>query len=52
MAGAQGGAKALASMVSLQANTLAYSDLWAIASVIALAMIPVVFAIDLREKSL
>jgi MFS transporter, DHA2 family, multidrug resistance protein len=52
MASAQGGAKALASMVSLQANTLAYSDLWAIASVIALAMIPVVFAIDLREKSL
>ena len=51
MASAQGSAKALAGMVNLQANTLAYSDLWAVASVLALVLIPVVFAIDLREKS-
>jgi DHA2 family multidrug resistance protein len=51
MASAPGGAKALASMASLQANTLAYSDLWAVASIIALAMIPVVFTIDLGAKS-
>lgn len=51
MQSAQGSAKTLASMVSMQANTLAYSDLWSIASVIALAMIPIIFALDLREKS-
>jgi hypothetical protein len=51
MQSTQGSAKTLASMVSVQANTLAYSDLWSIASVIALAMIPIIFALDLREKS-
>jgi hypothetical protein len=42
------GAAELARMVGTQATTLAYSDLWSIASLIVLALVPVIFLLDLR----
>jgi DHA2 family multidrug resistance protein len=46
-----GNAAALAKMVQNQAVTIAYSDMWAIASILALALVPAVFLIDLRKAA-
>ncbi len=44
-------AGALAKLVMAQATTVAYSDVWAIASLTAVALVPAVFAIDLRKAN-
>jgi DHA2 family multidrug resistance protein len=48
---AQGGATALADMVHAQASTLAYSDIWSLASMIAVVLIPVILALDIRPAA-
>jgi DHA2 family multidrug resistance protein len=49
--GAHGAAGSLARLVGAQSTTLAYSDLWAVASLVTLALVPVVFLIDLRAPA-
>jgi len=48
---AHGSLAALSRIVSAQATTLAYSDLWSIASLIVIALVPVVFLLDVRRNS-
>ena len=47
---ATGSAGALAKMISAQASSLAYSDLWSVASVVVLVLVPLIFLIDLRPS--
>lgn len=47
--GAHGGVPALTELVNAQAVTLAYSDLWSIASLVVVVLVPVVFALDVRS---
>jgi DHA2 family multidrug resistance protein len=51
MQAGQGGAKALEGLVTMQATTMAYADLWGVAAVIALVLVPFVFALDMRRRS-
>jgi DHA2 family multidrug resistance protein len=48
---AGGSAADLAKLVAEQASSLAYSDLWSIASLIVLALVPVIFLLDTRSAA-
>jgi len=46
-----GSAAALAKIVMGQATTLAYSDLWSLASLVVVALVPVLFLLDLKAPA-
>ncbi len=48
---ASGSAHALAGMIAAQASALAYSDLWSNASLVVIALVPMIFLLDLRTTT-